>query len=1164
MAKHIQSILETRVSEEGYDIGFVVPFYCDNSFVSGNDPPIFDHLIRSVLKRRKLSNQLKQRLQRILEAETLGTQTKLPYNSLIEVAQLLFIQEDSSVTYLLVDGLDQCSDSFVYSLLSGLNSIICSDQQNFGFKVVITSRNNDAVESFKYRHLHIEMSPAKIQRDIEHVVESQINEICTTRRIMGIDKAFVKRSIVDLSHGSFLFTSSLLREISRTQKAEANFIYNLLFQCPSNMQDMYRQDMKRLQAQRTDLFVLVQLVAVACRPLDRAELWDILYQENEHLNHDYDIFGELKVLCPHLITIYSQGTVGLVHRTLYDLIYSAYDVEEIHGVFVRTCLKYFKTQNFGTQKPGTNHPDVMQKSSEAIFMTKFLDYALRYLPFHLIHSGKHAASVAHEIWDLLCSKSGLVWQQGLGAVQDGVYHGQSHSISSKNDHSSTLGTPFLVLASWDAAEVIKVILAEHVEPSPQPFMSQVHEMISAYISTKATSESSTIDGYINEKVQGASAAHFAAGRSGRALDVLLPFIDDIDLIDDNGSTPLHWASASGSLKSVCLLLKEGAQVDIVNIRGDTALHKAVRLGHTRIVQTLLEHGANPNTYCAAGKYPLEVTVERNDIETAKCLLQYGANAKLQTSDGISLGFLALSTGSLSVLEELLPYIELEEHIVGMGFIQFAACRGHEGIVRKLISLGVSPDKIYTTCPMPATMIALISGQEGTFGVMMDAGANSRVSLPMGMTLLHIAVRKESTKACESLLRHGCDIDALNCYHNSALGYAIEQEHQEIVDLLLQYGADPDLCCGSEDSLFDTPLILAGSSEKMTRILLRAGVSAIPKSALQRSSFHLACAEGSLEVIEAFLDEVEPSQLLHLEWGWQRTPLHEAATSGKVDTFKLLLRQGIILSREVDRKLIGGRHLLHAAAKGGNLEIFQLVLDSMKCPKIEINDDDGATPLYYASLHGRDSMVEFLIRNGAQTHFICKGVNLLTASAKGSTKVVENLLKVTAPSDLDVLNRDGSSPLMLAARYRRAKTVTALLNCGVDINQQSADGRSALSIAIYHNKKSVLKALLCRDDIDLLQKDAFGQNSLQMARTAGHDGFPAMILTAAKTTKVEDALLLNKDMFGLTATDYLSTENILSEWNLSLFIKGIHDSVSALLQDLAGLGLLWEKLGKYLL
>jgi palmitoyltransferase len=93
---------------------------------------------------------------------------------------------------------------------------------------------------------------------------------------------------------------------------------------------------------------------------------------------------------------------------------------------------------------------------------------------------------------------------------------------------------------------------------------------------------------------------------------------DINITDNKGSTPLHWAAYSGSFNTVNFLITWGS---VCNIKdkdtGVTALHLASMQGNTRIVRKLLIKGIDRQIKDFSGKSALDYAREGNfkTIET---------------------------------------------------------------------------------------------------------------------------------------------------------------------------------------------------------------------------------------------------------------------------------------------------------------------------------------------------------------------------------------------------------------------------------------------------------------------------------------------------------------------------------------------------------------------
>jgi len=62
----------------------------------------------------------------------------------------------------------------------------------------------------------------------------------------------------------------------------------------------------------------------------------------------------------------------------------------------------------------------------------------------------------------------------------------------------------------------------------------------------------------------------------------------INMVNEAGNTPLHWAALNGHLESVKLLIQSGADVTIINKAGHDAVFEAEINDKTEVVEWLLE------------------------------------------------------------------------------------------------------------------------------------------------------------------------------------------------------------------------------------------------------------------------------------------------------------------------------------------------------------------------------------------------------------------------------------------------------------------------------------------------------------------------------------------------------------------------------------------------
>ncbi|CAG9861802.1 unnamed protein product [Phyllotreta striolata] len=104
----------------------------------------------------------------------------------------------------------------------------------------------------------------------------------------------------------------------------------------------------------------------------------------------------------------------------------------------------------------------------------------------------------------------------------------------------------------------------------------------------------------------------------------------VNLVDQNGYTPLHIATLHGYKEIVTLLLEKGANINLsISDNIETPLSLAIKKGYEDIVKLLLHKGADINQRLPKGYAPLHSAIKAKNFNIIKMLVEEGADVNLR-------------------------------------------------------------------------------------------------------------------------------------------------------------------------------------------------------------------------------------------------------------------------------------------------------------------------------------------------------------------------------------------------------------------------------------------------------------------------------------------------------------------------------------------------------
>lgn len=445
------------------------------------------------------------------------------------------------------------------------------------------------------------------------------------------------------------------------------------------------------------------------------------------------------------------------------------------------------------------------------------------------------------------------------------------------------------------------------------------------------------------------------------------------------AAPLVYAAAGGHVEVMAMLIAHGADVHrTAPLPGTVARHKtraqgpkrrsasmsscchytplmiAADRGHTAAIDLLLAHGVDVNVPGARCHSPLSLAAVNGHIPAIRTLLRHGADVNLVRRGGTAL-VMAMQAGRIDVVQELLQgqadlFLPMQQQqqpqsdpILSSPILCAVSMDNQEMLT---LLLKHAPGELERQDAIGRTPLAYAAWEEKTraLDTLLAHGADVNARDHHSQTPLWWAVLGNCAPVTRSLLCAGADPETLalvNGSLTSVLTVAMDRFYYDVVDVLLELGADPNagralsLAVQQRDNALVEKMLVHGANPNR-----RDPVTAT-------TALYWALANRDVRTVACLLEHGANPHSLVRSRGRRRgrvSPLVCATKSRLWDAVAVLVVHGADPNQSWD-----GTPVLVKAVGTGDEDLVRLLMAHGACA--DVVDKHGRTPGSLAKLKG---------------------------------------------------------------------------------------------------------------------------------------------------------------------------------------------------------------------
>ncbi|KAL7946934.1 ankyrin repeat-containing domain protein [Trichoderma barbatum] len=632
-----------------------------------------------------------------------------------ELKDFLFseIQHCPKPLLLLIDALDECSESHVRNLVKFLENL--SLNATMALNICLSSRHYPNISMAKHLVVILESTS---QHD-EDIIKYADHELTKT------DEE-IKREVIKKASGVFMWVVLVIEMLNKAyDEGRIEAMHQKLQDLPSELDDVFRTIIIKDNPNKQETLFMFQCVLFCKRLLRPEELYFAMIYEMNLENRSWktskisqhDIRRRITDSSRGLVEVRKGGTVQFIHESVKDFLVRNKRLQILnpdlesdligksHERLRSCCMNYIMKK---VSQPVTNRPQAKALSSNY----PFLEYAAHYIFAH----AEEADTLAQTQFVRFLKEEPVTLERLR------LFHNSFETITSlgfrilakillqmgfdSNAYGGRLGTALQgALSDANNDELVAILLNEGANVNAQAGIFGTALQAAVYMGNEDIA-AILLEAGANVNAEGGAfgtALHIATAENinDEMVAMLLNEGADIDAPGMQFGTALQAAAYKGDQNCVELLLERGANVNIQGGLFGTALQAAAYKGSEHITAMLLERGADVDAQGGAFGTALQAAVYKNNKKNIATLLDRGAKNNFQTEL-----FSAALQRAMRIFDIALT---------------IAAGEGIEDAVAKLLEKGANVNAHIDFLPIPLVK-AIQGNSREVFTILVENGA----------------------------------------------------------------------------------------------------------------------------------------------------------------------------------------------------------------------------------------------------------------------------------------------------------------------------------------------------------------------------------------------------------------------------------------------------------